>query len=384
MMNYPAGYPINELIKLRKTIHKNPELAGNERNTAKRITDFARKYKPDKIISGIGGNGLAVIFEGKDKGPTVLIRCELDALPITEINNFSYKSANKNVSHKCGHDGHMTIVTGLVPLLSENRFGRGRVVLLYQPAEETGEGAEWIIKDKKFKHIKPDFVFALHNLPGFEMGKILVRNREFAAASKGIIVKLTGKTSHAAEPEKGINPATAVSEIISGLGNLPDNISGLKDFSLVTIIHAKIGERAFGTSPGYAEVMATLRTYKNEDMKILTRGAVSLIKKISRMYKLKSEISFTEEFPATVSDSSCVNLVRNAAKENSLKIRTIQKPFRWSEDFGHFTDQFKGALFGLGSGKKQPALHNPDYDFPDNIIKPGVAVFYSIIKQILE
>lgn len=383
-MKKPAGYSLNELIKLRKTIHKNPELAGNEESTARRIIAFAKNFAPDKIIPGIGGNGLAVIFEGKQKGPTVLIRCELDALPIAEINKFGHKSVNSNVSHKCGHDGHMTIVSGLIPLLSKNRIGRGRVVLLYQPAEETGEGAEWVLKDKKFSRIKPEYVFALHNLPGYEKGQILVRDREFAAASKGIIIKLTGKTSHAAEPEKGINPASAVSEIISGLGKLPGNIRGLKDFSLVTIIHAKIGERAFGTSPGYAEVMATLRTFKNDDMQRLTREAVKLIKKISGANRLKTDISFTEEFPATVSDPGCVKLVRNAARENGLKIRTIKKPFRWSEDFGHFTGSYKGALFGLGSGRKQPALHNPDYDFPDDIIKPGTSVFYSIITQILE
>ena len=374
---------LRELIKLRKEIHKSPELSGNEKNTARRITSFAKKYNPDKIISNIGGNGIAIVFKEKEKGPTVLIRCELDALPISEINKLNYKSTKENISHKCGHDGHMTIVSGLIPLLSKNKLKRGNVVLLYQPAEETGEGAEWILKDNKFKSIKPDFVFALHNLPGFEKGKVLIREKEFAAASKGMIIKLTGKTSHAAEPEKGINPALAVSNIISELTGLPKKIKSIKDFSLVTIIHTKIGERAFGTSPGYAEVMATLRSYKNTDMKLLTSNAIKKIKAIAKKHKLKCKIEFTEEFPATVNENDCVEVIRLAAKENKLGVQRIKTPFRWSEDFGHFINHFKGALFGLGSGKKQPALHNPDFDFPDEIIEPGVKVFYSIIKQIL-
>lgn len=383
MQNTLNGH-LTKLIKLRKEIHRYPELAGNEKDTSKRIIKFAKKFNPDKIISNIGGNGLAIIFKGKEKGPTVLIRCELDALPIRETNSFSYKSVNENASHKCGHDGHMAIVSGLIPLLSKNRIKKGKVVLLFQPAEETGQGAEWILKDSKFNQVKPDFVFALHNLPGFEKGEILVREKEFAAASKGMIIKLTGKTSHAAEPEKGINPAPAVSEIISTLISLPGKIKSIKDFSLVTIIHAIIGERAFGTSPGYAEVMATLRSFKNKDMNFLTRGAKKAVMEISKRYKLKVEISFTEEFPATVNDKTCLGLVKESAKENNLKIREIETPFRWSEDFGHFTNHFKGVLFGLGSGKKQPALHNPDYDFPDEIIEPGVKIFYSLINKILE
>jgi len=382
MMNN-SNIPVKRLINLRKEIHKNPELAGKEKLTAKRIISFARKYNPDKIISNIGGEGLAIIFNGKENGPTLLIRCELDALPISETNKFYYKSKNKNISHKCGHDGHMAIVSGLIPILSKSNLKKGRVILLYQPAEETGEGAEKILKNKKFEPIKPDFVFALHNLPGFGKGEIIVKKKEFAAASKGMIIKLIGKTSHAAEPEKGINPSLAVSEIIAELTSLPKKIRSIMSFSLVTIIHSKIGERAFGTSPGYAEIMATLRSYKNSDMKKLTQHAMNKVKIISKRHKLITEICFAEEFPSTVNETRCVENIVNAAQENKLKVQYINAPFKWSEDFGHFTNQYKGALFGLGSGVKHPALHNPDYDFPDEIIEPGIKIFYSIINQIL-
>ncbi len=382
-MENAINVPIKELTKLRKEIHKNPELSGKENNTAKRIISFAKSFHPNRIIQNIGGKGIAVIFYGKEKGPTVLIRCELDALPISETNKFKHRSTKTNVSHKCGHDGHMAIVSGLIPLLSKRKIKKGKVALLYQPAEETGEGAEKVVNDTKFNSINPDFVFALHNIPGFEKGKIMLRENEFAAASKGMIIKLYGKTSHAAEPENGRNPALAISELISSLNSLPQRIKGIKDYSLVTIIHSIIGERAFGTSPGYAELMLTLRTFKNEDMKLLTRQAIKRVYNISGRNKLKCTIEFTEEFPATVNDKRCIELIKKASIENNLKIGSLTKPFRWSEDFGHFTNKFKGALFGLGSGKSHPSLHNSDYDFPDEIIVPGVKVFYSIINQIL-
>lgn len=372
-----------QLIELRKELHKYPELSGKESQTAKRIVEFAKRFNPDEIISKVGGEGVLVIFEGEQKGKTILIRCDLDALPIDEENEFEHKSVYDNVSHKCGHDGHMSIVSGLIPILSENKIKKGKVVLLYQPAEETGQGASLVLSDEKFTKLKPDYVFALHNLPGFEKNEIIIKKDVFASASKGLIIKLKGKTSHAGEPERGITPSLAVAELIQELTALPQNKT-IRDFSLVTIIHSRIGERAFGTTPGYAELMATLRSYKDEDMSTLTDLSEELINRIAADHKLKYEIEWVEEFPSTKNDNDCVKVIDQCAEENNLGINEIDKPFRWSEDFGHFTHNFKGALFGLGSGINQPQLHNPDYDFPDEIILTGTKMFYSIIKKVLE
>ncbi len=375
---------INQAIALRKELHKNPELSGNEKNTAKRIINFIEQLKPDQVISKIGGEGIAFIFKFAEGGKTILFRSELDALPIQEINSFDYRSSQNNVSHKCGHDGHMAVLSGFASLLSEKKFNKGKVILLFQPAEETGEGAERILKDEKFKELNPDFVFAFHNLPGFKLSRIIIGNKNFASASKGMIVKLIGKTSHAAEPEKGISPVIAVSEIINSLSNLVNNIrSRLKDFCLVTIIHIKVGEKAFGTTPGYAEIMATLRSFRNDDMKVLSTQTEKMISQITGKNNLKYDISWTEEFPATVNSGNEVNIVEAAARENDFEIFHINSPFKWSEDFGHFTNKFKGCLFGIGSGENHPDLHNPDYDFPDEIIETGIKMFYSITKNTL-
>lgn len=373
---------LNKLYKLRKILHSEPELSGNEKNTSKKIIDFISNLTPDKIIKNLGGKGLAFIFNGSEKGPTLLFRAELDALPIQELNNFAHRSKYLNISHKCGHDGHMTILAGLAQKLSKSNLRKGRVVLLFQPAEETGEGAYKVLTDKKFGQIKPDYVFALHNLPGYPLNSIILRKKNFAASSKGMIIKLRGKTSHAAEPEKGINPSIAAAKIIDKFSRLTEDMNELKDFALVTIIHVNIGKRAFGTSPGYAEVLATFRAYNNNDMNLMTTEMEKFIKFTAKKERLISEISYTEEFPATINNPEGVKVLTHSAKQLGLKTIHVRRPFPWSEDFGHFTNKFKGTLFGIGAGINHPKLHNPDYDFPDELIIVGTEMMYSVIKNI--
>ncbi len=371
-----------ELINFRKRLHKFPELSGKEKITANRVVDFARRFHHAEIITQLGGEGVAVVINGKEDGKTILVRCDLDALPIHEENAFKHASVYKNVSHKCGHDGHMAIVSGLVPLLVKDKIQKGKVVLLFQPAEETGEGADKVLKDSKFEGIHPDYVFALHNLPGFEKNAVVIKENGFASASKGLIIRLKGKSSHAAEPEKGITPSLAVAELIKILHDLP-LMDSITDFTLVTIIHARIGERAFGTTPGYAELMATLRSYNDDDMQNITNEAEKAIKTVAKHHNLKFEIEWVEEFPATNNDSKCVEIIRSCAEENNFNVQSPEFPFRWSEDFGHFTHKYKGAMFGIGAGIGHPELHHPDYDFPDEIIKTGTKMFHSIIRKIL-
>ncbi len=371
-----------ELQSLRHEIHQHPETAGKEKKTAKRITSFLEKLKPDNIISGIGGNGLIAEFDSGKEGPVVLFRSELDALPIRETCEVSYKSEEDGVSHKCGHDGHMAILCGFSKMVSQFRPKRGKIQVLFQPAEETGEGAHWMLDDEKIKKIKPDYIFALHNVPGFEKSQVITRKNIFSSASVGMIIRLKGMTSHASHPENGKNPALAMSHIIEHLIALPQLTTSFDESALVTIIHAKLGEIAFGTSPGYAEVMATLRAHENSTLNKLTKEAERIAKKTAELHQLDVEVERTQKFEATVNDEKCVDWIENAAKAISADFRLLDQPFSWSEDFGRFTSVFKGAMFGLGSGKKQPQLHHSDYDFPDDIIETGVMMFYNLVDQI--
>jgi len=372
---------MNEIISLRRYLHQHPELSNKEYDTSKHISDFMERFSPDSIIE-IGKTGRAFVFESEKMGKTLVFRAELDALPITEQNNLEYRSVNQGVAHACGHDGHMAILAGLAKEIDQNRPASGKVVLLFQPAEEVEQGAKNIIEDPEFIKIKPDYIFALHNIPRIPRHKILLKAGSFSAASKGMTIKLNGKTSHASEPEQGINPASAISKIISELHQLNGDKTQFNDMAFVTIIHVELGEIAFGTSPGYAEIRITLRAFENRDMALFTEKVERTIETIARIEKLEYETSFTELFPATVNDSDCVAMIRSSAEENSIPFEYLEKPFRWSEDFGYYTQKYRGGYFGMGSGENQPALHNPNFDFPDDLIETGVKVFFSIYKTI--
>ncbi len=377
-------FDLEKIITLRHELHKHPELSDSEAQTALRIINFMESYHPDQIVTEIGGHGVAFVFKGNKEGPSVLFRCELDGLPIDDLIDKDYRSQTDGVGHKCGHDGHMSIIAGLADAFSKNRPERGQVVLMFQPAEENGQGAYRVVNDERFKQLKVDYVFALHNLPGYKKGTVVLGEDTFASASKGMIIKLTGKTSHAGEPENGNSPAIAMADIVKELTFLPQKENAFNSFTLVTIIHARLGEIAFGTTPGYAEVMATLRSYTNSDMEVLTYEAEKIAEKNAQKSNLKYEISYVEEFPATINKNNLVQQLEQVAIANQIPVEQLEKPFRWSEDFAHFTLQFPGVLFGLGSGLDQPQLHNPDYDFPDDIIENGVRMFYGIYQQIIK
>lgn len=371
------------LLNLRHELHKNPELSGSEKKTARRLIKFLKPLKPDLLIEKVGGHGVLAVFESGNPGAEVLFRADIDALPISELNDLEYSSVTAGVSHKCGHDGHSAILAGLAAHISANRPQKGRYLLLFQPAEETGFGAVSVLNDPVFKSYNPDYCFALHNLPGYSLNSVIVRNGTFAAASRGMIIRLKGRTSHASEPEKGRSPAAAMARLMAGLPRLSGNgsASGYSDFVLLTLIYGSLGTPAFGTTPGEAILMATLRAYLDIDMKMLTSKAEALVSEIAEAWQLNYEISFTEEFPATMNHHEAVDIVKESASATGLNLIEAGLPFRWSEDFAHFTLNRKGVLFGIGAGVNHKPLHDPGYDFPDKIISVGVSLWVKIYEK---
>ncbi len=372
-----------QLIALRHRLHATPDLAGREHRTAATVRAFLEGFPPDAWVDGIGGTGFAAIYAGRAPGPRVLVRADLDALPIPETLGLPYGSDSAGVSHKCGHDGHMTMVAGLAPELQRQRPDLGSVVLLFQPAEETGEGAERVVNDPKYAQIAPDYAFALHNLPGFPLGSIVLREGPFASASTGLIVDLDGATSHASEPESGNSPALAVASLIQSFSAVPQRFTSLHEAAQVTIVHARVGEVAFGTSPGVGAVMATLRAHRQEVMDRISERCLALARGTAETFGLGVRTRWTEPFPATRNDPACVQRVEQVACGLGLDVIHREVPFPWSEDFGHFTERHAGALFGLGAGEDQPPLHHPTYDFPDAVLGAGTRVFLGILRGML-
>lgn len=374
---------INEIKALRKKLHQNPELSGLETHTAALIKSFVEEHNPTTIIEKIGGNGIAVVYKFSDEGATVAIRCELDALPIEEANEFSHRSLVKGVSHKCGHDGHMSIVAGLIFWIKNQAFKTGKIVLLFQPAEETGEGAFKVIEDKRFLALNIDYFFALHNIPGKPLHHIIAIQKGFSAEVQSFLVELTGRECHAAEPENGINPAMAISEIVASLTDL--NVSAPKDenFAILTPVHINMGQKSYGISPAKGELHYTIRTWTPESMLHLKLEIETIIERICQKYEVKFNFDWFEYFPATINDVDCNKMVIEAAKGNNFQLIESPYPFKFGEDFGWFSQRYRAAIFGIGAGEHTPVLHDATYDFPDEIIKTGMDMFQAIISKIL-
>ncbi|MEQ9278083.1 MAG: amidohydrolase [Balneola sp.] len=374
---------IQPLVALRKEIHRFPELSGQEFETAQRIVNFLKPYEPNQIITDLGSTGVAAVYDFGDPETTIMIRCELDALPIQEVNTFEYRSVTDSVSHKCGHDGHMVIVVGLAEWLQNASLENVRIVLLFQPAEETGEGAPSILADENFEQIIPDYIFALHNLPGFPMHQIVTTGSEFTSTVQSVSISLHGKESHAAEPENGLNPALAIAELIQQYNDIVVNDVRDDNFALITPVYGSLGSKDYGVSPADGELHLTIRTRAPQQMDELMNKIESIAAKVADKHKLSKELLWFDYFAATKNDAFCNKIIKESATENKLDSSSQDYPFKFGEDFGVFTQRYPGAMFGLGSGEETPALHNPDYDFPDEIIETGISMFKEIILKTL-
>lgn len=372
---------LQDVINLRHTLHRYPELSNQEFETSKRISAFIEALDPDQEIS-ISKTGKAFVFEGEEAGETLIFRCELDALPIQEKSNLAHRSSKDGVAHLCGHDGHMAIIARLGQLISNNRPKKGKAVLLFQPAEETYLGAKDVVESKEFHALNPDYIFALHNIPGAPKNTVLVKTGSFSAASCGMTIKLEGRTSHAAEPQNGLNPYDASTKITDQILDLANNDRAIfSDHTIATLIYIRLGEIAFGVSPGSLEMGITLRAYENEDLEILCQKSETIIKEVAQKYDLEYSWSYSEIYPATMNDPDCVEMIKKSAKTNQIVLQAMDHPNNWSEDFAYYTATNKGAQFGFGGGETLPPLHNPSYDFPDDIIDPAANVFFGIYSD---
>ncbi|MCA1801987.1 MAG: M20/M25/M40 family metallo-hydrolase [Rhodothermaceae bacterium] len=357
-MNRPLlGQIARKTTGLRRELHKYPEIANLEAGTAGIIAKVLEETGPDALLTGIGGYGLAAVYNGSEDGAAVMFRAELDALPVADEIDTGYRSVNEGLGHKCGHDGHMAVLVGLGMYFKEHPPAKGKAILLFQPAEETGEGSKRVIEDARFRELKPDYAFAYHNIPGYEKHAIILREGIFATASRGFIAKLRGKTSHAAHPDQGINPARSMAHLIMKLESLPAEVITAGEYALVT--------------------------FSDQVMQVLVQEAEHYVKSLEQPSGLKTVFEWTEEFLATENDSTAAGMVKTCATDNGITVIEKKEPFPWSEDFGRFSEQTRAALFGIGAGKEHSELHSPGYDFPDEITETALTLFAAIADRLL-
>ncbi|HSG54983.1 MAG TPA: amidohydrolase [Paracoccaceae bacterium] len=373
----------DDLIAWRRRLHQTPELSGQEVWTAREVAAALERLAPDALVTGLGGQGVIARFGGAEPKLRLMLRCELDGLPIAETNAFAHRSRTAGQGHLCGHDGHMAIVMGVAQALARKRSQHVDVSLLFQPAEETGAGAQAVLDDPRFAMFVPDVAVALHNMPGLPMGQVALRAGAMCCASRGLRIALEGRTAHASQPETGLSPAGAMTEIMAGLQalNVASEPQAVPD-RMATVTHAVLGAPTFGVAPGAAEVFVTLRTIHDAGMQDLCDAAQALVQSVSVRHGLTVTWTWHDIFAATRNDAQAAALVRRAVKGRGLDCVNLPQPMRWSEDFGRFGAVAPVALFLLGAGQSTPALHNPDYDFPDALIAVGVAAFLAIIAEV--
>ncbi|WP_171207604.1 MULTISPECIES: amidohydrolase [unclassified Ruegeria] len=371
------------LTQCRHALHQSPELFGEEERTAARIVELLQGFAPDQVLTGLGGHGVAAIYDSGQDGPVVGIRCELDGLPIQEISDQPYVSQVPGKGHLCGHDGHMVMVLGVAQALAARRPTRGRVVLIFQPAEETGQGAIAYRADSRFEELGLDYVFSLHNLPGLALGTVELCQGPANCASRGMRIVLTGKTSHAAAPQDGVSPAGALARLMPAFAGLGPAGALNTDYALTTVTHSRLGAATFGVAPGEAELWVTLRTVTDARMEHLIAEAEALVQDVARDEGLSVQISYDDVFEACVNNAEAVAVLASACATQQVSCAQVSEPQRFSEDFGQFGKSAKTAMFWLGSGTEQPQLHNPDYDFPDALIPIGTSIFLAALDQVL-
>jgi amidohydrolase len=381
--NMLTNLDLTELTAFRRELHRHPEWSGEELETSRTILAALKTLEPSSILTGLGGYGVAAVFDSGIKGPTVLFRAELDALPIQECNDIAWASLNPGKSHVCGHDGHMTMLLALGRMISRQPVAKGRVVLMFQPAEEDGSGAKAVVADPAYEEIQADWAFAIHIEPGRPFGYVSTCSGLINCASMGLKINLIGKTAHAADPQDGISPTLAMAKLIPALDALGQGGKLDDTFRLATITHVRVGEPSFGVAPGLGEIFITLRSTSDEEVEHILADARNLAMAAAQEFGLGVEFEVHDNFAASINDAKAYGVATAAMDAIDISYGDAGVPMRASEDFGVFGWSAKAAMLCLGPGEDYAALHNPDYDFPDDLIPVGSAIFERIARDLL-
>lgn len=371
-----------DLKQIRKYLHRHPECSKREFETSLFIKEKIVQIRSDLHLEHIKERSIvATLLINEQASEHIAFRCELDALPIQEVNSFDHASQKEGVSHKCGHDGHMTILLALIEKTKSLDL-KVNLSFIFQSAEETGEGAKEILKESRLLQTHPPTrVFALHNVPGFETNQVVIKSGTLTPSVISCKISLQGKTSHAAQPEKGLNPMFVMSRLLEQLKKLEYSDRNSEEMAIVAPIFWRCGEEAYGTSPGDGEIGFTVRCWTERNLQALCAQIEEIVKHEAATKHIESSIEWFEHFESVQNHLEATKVVQECAANLGMNVLEKEAPFDWGEDFGAFTQQFEGMMFGVGAGVDHPALHHPDYDFPDELIEPASQLFTQILRH---
>ncbi len=370
----------DEMIEWRHHFHANPEIAYKEKNTAKKIVELLKKFNVDSIETGFGKTGVVATIKN-GKGKNIGLRADMDALPITEENiHAKHCSKEKGKMHACGHDGHTTMLLGAAKYLAETKNFNGQVTLIFQPAEEGFAGAKAMIDDGLLEKYPIDEIYGMHNMPNLDEGILAVEEGARLAAADNFEIIINGKGSHAAMPAKSIDPIVCGAALIQNLQSIVSRNTNPKETLVFTVATFNAGI-ANNVIPDNAILSGTIRYYNRDIGTLAKKQLFNITENTCKTFGAKPTINFKAGYPPTVNHKTNSKFAYEVAKKVvGEKASPHQSPMMGSEDFSYFLEKVPGAFAWIGNGASA-ALHNPKYDFNDNILSIGSSFLASLAEE---
>jgi amidohydrolase len=396
-----------ELTAFRRDLHAHPELGFEEVYTSSRVVHALKLCGVDEVHTGVGKTGVVAVIKGQQPAkagqsglrPMVGLRADMDALPMTEHNEFGWKSSKAGLMHGCGHDGHTTMLVGAARYLAETRNFAGDAVLVFQPAEEGRGGADAMIKDGLFERFPVQAIYAMHNWPALPPGTIGINPGPMMAAADRITIEVTGKGGHGAHAYLTVDPVLVAAHIITAVQSIVSRNVKAMDSAVVSICAVRAGELgAMSVVPETATLVGTVRTFKPEVQDLVERRLKELCAAVAQGFGATATVKYERIYPATINSPAEYTLATTVADQlvGAENVVRNLEPSMGSEDFSFMLRVKPGAYLRLGQGEQLPDgkggtvggvgsrfLHNSCYDFNDSVLPLGSALFAGIVERSL-
>ncbi len=374
------------LTEWRRDLHAHPELGYEEHRTARLVAERLRDFGLDAVETGIGSTGVVGVLhgEGGPGGPAIMLRADMDALPLTEVTGLPHASTHEGVMHACGHDGHTTMLLGAAKRLAEDRSFAGTVYFCFQPAEEGGAGAKAMLKDGLLERFPAEAVYGLHNWPGLAVGEMAVTEGPVLAAADEFRITIEGRGGHAAEPHLARDPLLAAAHLVTELQTIVARRVDPLQAAVVSVCEFLAGH-THNVIPSSASLRGTTRCYDEGVGRLIHEEICQLAKGVATAHGCTAEIERgPDPYPPTVNDAERARFAHSVMVEVvGPEAATFgHEPSMAGEDFAFMANQRPGAFAIIGNGPSA-ALHHPGYDFDDAALPVGVAYWVRLVERAL-
>ena len=368
----------------RRDIHQHPEILFDLPRTSAKVAEKLREFGCDEVVTGIATSGVVAVISGhKGAGKTIALRCDMDALPMSEQTNLPYASKVPNMMHACGHDGHTAILLGAAKRFAIDRNFAGKIVLVFQPAEEGGGGGRVMLEEGLLERFGIEEVYGMHNQPGLDVGSFAIRSGPMMAAGDRFVITMTGLGGHAATPHLARDPVLAASHLVVALQSIASRFIDPLDSVVVSVTFINGGDRkALNVIPPAVEIGGTIRTMLPATRRAVEQRFRDVVKATAALYDAEAAIDWRPGYPVTVNDIEKTS-VAIAAAESVVGAERVDGNWPMtmgSEDFSYMLEKRPGAMIWLGNGDSAD-LHNPAYNFNDDAIAYGIDYWAAVVAQ---